>query len=520
VAHENQPTDETDLPGNEAATAVVNPFLIASGRRLGGRYRLERALGHGGMAAVWLATDERLGRSVAVKVLSDTLAHDAEYLYRFRREARVAAGLQHPNLVPVYDFGAGERPYLVMEYIPGGDLAERVEAGDVPDVESLAEELLSALRHIHAAGVLHRDIKPQNVLIDAAGHARLTDFGIAQPRDATALTKTGQVIGTETYLAPEVKQGAPASERADLFALGVVLADLAREGAGAGVRELTERLRDPDPDRRPRSAAAALGTLAQRRSAPAGFSGTATQPFTPTDAAEAEADGPPATQPAAPAAAGAEADGPPAPRPFRPSPTRVQEARSRRTVVGLIALGLIGLALVIGLALGSDGGDDPSGVNVRERGEGSQNATAGGGPESGPATTPTPPPDGSATEPAEGAPAEEPVSNDGSATEPVEDSPAEEPATNDGAALNEEGFQLLQSGDPEAAVPVLEKAVNALEGSGGATYYYALYNLGDALVQAGRPDEAIPYLEQRLEFDDGQLGTVEAKLAEAREAAG
>ncbi|MGH2985282.1 MAG: serine/threonine-protein kinase, partial [Solirubrobacterales bacterium] len=257
-----------ETKGARASTAVADGPLLASGRRLGERYRLERPLGHGGMAAVWLATDERLDRQVAVKVLSDTLAHDDEYLDRFQREAHVAAGLQHPHLVSIYDFDAGDRPFLVMEYIPGGDLAQRVEAGDVPDAESLARELLSALRHIHAAGVLHRDIKPQNVLIDAAGHARLTDFGIAQPRDATALTKTGHVIGTEAYLAPEVKQGAPASEQADLFALGVVLADASREGAAAGLWELTDRLRDPDPDLRPHSAAAALATL-ERRKGPA-----------------------------------------------------------------------------------------------------------------------------------------------------------------------------------------------------------------------------------------------------------
>jgi len=463
-----------ETQGVRASTAVADGPLLASGRRLGERYRLERPLGHGGMAAVWLATDERLDRPVAVKVLSDTLAHDDEYLDRFQREAHVAAGLQHPNLVSIYDFDAGDRPFLVMEYISGGDLAERVEAGDVPDAESLARELLSALRHIHAAGVLHRDIKPQNVLIDAAGHARLTDFGIAQPRDATALTKTGHVIGTEAYLAPEIKKGAPAGERADLFALGVVLADASREGAAAGLWELTDRLRDPDPERRPHSAAAALATL-ERRTGPGQAPTTATQPFAAAPPAETATSGPPPS------------------RPFRPSPTGVQEPARRRTMVGLIAVGLLLVALVIGLALGSQGDDSPP-VDVRERGEGSQ--------------AQSPADDTAGSDSAAEAPAE-----------PAEDAPAEEPATN-GRALNHEGFQLLQSGDPQAAIPVLERAVNALEGSGGPIYYYALFNLGDALLQAGRPDEAIPYLEQRLEFDDGQLGTVEAKLADAREAAG
>ena len=188
-----QPTDE--LPTGRSALA--DPPLIAAGRRLGGRYRLERRLGHGGMAVVWLATDERLGRPVAVKVLSETFTADRDYLGRFAREARVAAGLQHPNLVAVYDYDAGERPYLVMECVEGGDLAGLLERGEAPSVEQLAEELLAALRHIHDAGVLHRDIKPQNVLVDGYGHARLTDFGIAMPADADSLTRTGELIGTE-----------------------------------------------------------------------------------------------------------------------------------------------------------------------------------------------------------------------------------------------------------------------------------------------------------------------------------
>ena len=202
------------------------------------------------MAVVWLATDERLGRPVAVKILSDTLTADAEYLGRFRREARVAAGVQHPNLVPVYDFDAGERPYLVMEYIEGGDLATRLDRGDAPGADQVASELLAALRHIHAAGVLHRDIKPQNVLIDHHGHARLTDFGIAQPLDAASLTRTGQVIGTEAFIAPEVMAGDPASERSDLYALGVA----ARRPRPRGRRRSAVVAHRPDARARPRTA--------------------------------------------------------------------------------------------------------------------------------------------------------------------------------------------------------------------------------------------------------------------------
>src|SRR4051812_40221599 len=252
---------------------------IEPGAVLGGRYRLQRRLGHGGMAMVWLGFDERLERPVAVKILSDTLAGDDVYLERFQREARVAAGLQHPNLVPIYDFSAGDRPYLVMECVEGGDLSERLRAGTAPEPEQLAEQMLEALRHIHAAGVIHRDIKPNNVLVDSYGEARLTDFGIAQPRDAAQLTQTGQVIGTETYLAPEVLAGQPATVRSDLYALGVVLARAAEsDGAGAGLWDLIERLRDEDPQARPIDAAAALASLETQ--AP----GVHTQPYAIADA--------------------------------------------------------------------------------------------------------------------------------------------------------------------------------------------------------------------------------------------
>jgi serine/threonine-protein kinase len=138
---------------------------IGPGSLLKGRYRVERLLGRGGMASVWRARDEVLDRAVAVKLLSDTISSEPEFLARFRREARVAAGLWHPNLIGVYDYAErAERPYLVMEFVPGGDLASRIKHGPI-DCERLARELLGAVAHIHAAGIVHRDIKPQNVLI-------------------------------------------------------------------------------------------------------------------------------------------------------------------------------------------------------------------------------------------------------------------------------------------------------------------------------------------------------------------
>ena len=227
-----------------------------------GRYRLEALLGTGGMASVWKARDERLGRTVAVKVLSETLALDRDYVKRFKREAQIAARLSHPNLVPVFDFGAGgPRPYLVSEFVEGGTLADRLEDGGPIDSGRLARQLLAALGHIHAAGVVHRDVKPANVLIDPDGHSRLTDFGVAQPNDAAPLTETGKVIGTLGYMAPEVQRGEPASERSDLYSAGVVLEESLDESAPPELSRLVDSLTSEDPRQRPPSAAAALESL-------------------------------------------------------------------------------------------------------------------------------------------------------------------------------------------------------------------------------------------------------------------
>src|SRR6476646_9758492 len=236
------------------------PGRIGVGELLKDRYRLERTLGRGGMAAVWLGHDEVLDRPVAVKVLADTIASDPGFVTRFRREATTAAGLTHPNLVGVYDFSEeGERPYLVMQFVPGESLAARLERGEALDRGKLARELLQALDHIHRAGILHRDVKPGNVIIEPDGTAKLIDFGIALTRDATALTSTGLVLGTERYAAPEVMEGHPASERSDLYSLGVVLR--ACPGAGpAGFDGLVEWLADPDPPAPPGPAARVTAT--------------------------------------------------------------------------------------------------------------------------------------------------------------------------------------------------------------------------------------------------------------------
>lgn len=241
-------------------------FELATDAVLGdGRYRLKSRLGAGGMASVWLAHDERLDRRVAVKVIADTLAGDERYRERFAREARAAASVSHPSIVPVYDYGLQDtRPFLVMEYVPGGSLADVLDGRKsvVLDVVEVASGLLSALDCVHRAGLAHRDVKPANILLDAAGHPRLTDFGIARPEDAPSLTQTGMIIGTLRYLAPEVVRGARAGTAADLYAAGVVLRELAKQQSARGLTPLIAALTAADPGDRPASAPAALELIA------------------------------------------------------------------------------------------------------------------------------------------------------------------------------------------------------------------------------------------------------------------
>jgi hypothetical protein len=224
-----------------------------------GRYRLDAVVGRGGMAIVWRATDLQLERDVAIKIISDVLAGDPTFVARFEREARLAAALNHPNLVKVFDFSVEEeRPFLVMEYIGGGTLADA--RGRALDVDSLARDLLDAVAHIHATGIVHRDIKPANVLLDGERAPRLTDFGIARSDETSGLTQTGQVLGTLRYIAPEVAAGEPATVRSDLFGLGVLLGELTGTRSEA-LERLLARMTARSPEDRPASAGEALGEL-------------------------------------------------------------------------------------------------------------------------------------------------------------------------------------------------------------------------------------------------------------------
>lgn len=196
---------------------------------LAGRYRLQERIGAGGMGVVWRATDEVLGRTVAVKVLRETLADDRQAAERFRREALTVASLSHPGFADVFDyFEAGGRPAIAMEYVDGETLAERLRrdgAMGLDDAVAIAGEVLDALATAHQAGVVHRDIKPANVLL-AADRVKITDLGIASVSGATALTQTGALMATPHYVAPEQLLGEHAGVASDLYSLGAVLYEM------------------------------------------------------------------------------------------------------------------------------------------------------------------------------------------------------------------------------------------------------------------------------------------------------
>ncbi|MBK9064974.1 MAG: serine/threonine protein kinase [Acidobacteria bacterium] len=196
-----------------------------SGRTLG-RYRLESVLGRGGMADVWRAVDVKLARTVAVKVIHASYAEDPHFAERFLREARVVASLEHPNILPVYDFGEEDGiPFLVMPHLAGGTLRDRLRGAPAPLglAAGWIRQLADALDAAHAAGVLHRDVKPANVLLGKDDRVFLADFGIAKMVETmTGLTATGVVVGTPLYMAPEQAQGRPASPATDRYALAVV----------------------------------------------------------------------------------------------------------------------------------------------------------------------------------------------------------------------------------------------------------------------------------------------------------
>ena len=242
------------------------------GTSLNDRFRLEEKIGSGGMSTVYRAYDPTLERWVAIKVMHRDISEDADQLERFRREARAVARLSHPHVVTVIDFGEDDgTPYIVLEYVEGETLKERIRrTGRLPVAEAVAYaiEIGRALQCAHSERLVHRDVKPQNVLIDAEGRAKVTDFGIARSLEAEGLTATGRVLGTTDYVSPEQALGKEVTEQSDVYSLGIVLYEcLIGElpfKAESQVAVAMKHVREPMPDvqrRRPEVSASLAAVL-------------------------------------------------------------------------------------------------------------------------------------------------------------------------------------------------------------------------------------------------------------------
>jgi eukaryotic-like serine/threonine-protein kinase len=336
---------------------------------IGGRYRVDGLLGEGGMARVFGAFDDRLGRPVAVKLLRAETEELPGMRQRFQQEARIAARLVHPHIVAVLDYGEdGSSSYLVMERLHGTTLRDEIMRGPLSQrrLMLVASETLSALAAAHRRGVLHRDIKPSNILIHDDGHTKITDFGIAKSFDARGrpdralddLTMTGVVLGTPGYLAPERRTGCPATVQSDLYSVGAVMLEAAtgcRLSAAVGgpetlvppFRDIVRRALAADPTDRFASADAMLQALHTKPRQPmtiTGPPGARTQPMAPVSPT------PSRQSPASTARARTAIAPPRLPPPPEPAPSPRRHRGRRRAALLLVALAVLLVALFLVLA--------------------------------------------------------------------------------------------------------------------------------------------------------------------------
>jgi eukaryotic-like serine/threonine-protein kinase len=314
-----------------------------------GRYRLLGRLGSGGMADVWCAEDTMLDRRVALKFLHERFAQDAQFVERFRREASSAAGLQHPNVVGVFDRGTfDDAHYIAMEYVEGASLKDLIERGlSVGEAVEIVRQVLAGARYAHAHGIVHRDLKPQNVLVDSEGRARVTDFGIARA-GASEITQTGSVLGTAQYLSPEQAQGLPVTAASDIYSIGVLLYEAltgqvpfeADSPVTVALKQVSERPRPPS-ELNP-AVSRALDTVVLKALAkdPSNRFASAEEFERALDAAEADPSGARIHDTASYAAVAAAAGAPPP-----ETPSDEERRRGFFTPARLVALGVLLLAL-------------------------------------------------------------------------------------------------------------------------------------------------------------------------------
>ncbi|PTL55423.1 serine/threonine-protein kinase [Paraconexibacter algicola] len=500
------------------------------------RYRPLRHLANGGMAAVWVVRDTLLDRDVAVKVLSPALAADDDARTRFTREARAAARLSgHPHVVTVYDAGEHDgQAYLVMALYAGGTVADRLRDDGLPATATALRWLREAadgLDAAHAADVVHRDVKPANLLLDERDRVAVGDFGIAKAAWNASVTQTGLVVGTAAYLAPEQRTGGTATAATDRYALGVVAHQLltgTRPPDGqldpslpGPVKAALAQALAPVPEDRPPSARALVADLERALDADDGDEATTVmaargrpRPRAPLPVPVPAPDLDPDTddgataawdvEPTAPRVVAAREPRPPrrgAGTPAAPPPDPPARAGGGSRARTLVPVAAVLLALGTGAAVLASGGEEAdggAGATTEQRAD----TTAEPTPTPEPTATPTPEPTATAT--------------------PQPTPTAEAPAPGeDPKALNDAGFALFNQGRYAEALPLLERALAGLQSTPQDQYYaFALYNLGATLRRLGRPAEAIPYLERRLQVSDFKRGVVEQELAAARNEAG
>ena len=449
------------------------------------RYQSPRQIGRGGMGEIYRATDSTLGRPVAVKLLAERYADDGAVRRRFTHEALAAARLSSdPHIVTIFDVGEWNgRPFLVMEYLPGGSLDDVVRGGPQPPGEALEwlEQAAAALDAAHQAGIVHRDVKPANLLVDARGQVHVADFGIASAAGLDSFTRPGTILGTAGYLSPEQAKGERAGPASDLYAIAVVAFELLTGRrpyesenptveAAAHVHAAVPSASSVNPQLPPQLDAVFRRALAkepgERFSSCAELVLALRRAF--DDAAgqtQERAVAAPLPVPA-PATAPARARSVPAPqRSRRRSPLLLL------ALAGLVAAGAAGVALAALLGRAAGGESDPPapktvvttmvetlpGTTVREvvtqRRVVTQRQVIT-------QEVPPPPP-------------------------PPQEQPAPAPPAAGGAELNDQGFRRMQAGDYSGALPLLEQAVAKLSGTGGLAEAYALYNLAYTRLQLG-----------------------------------
>lgn len=457
-------------PGADRGASVMPGIALPE------RYQPLRRIARGGMASVWCALDHTLDRHVAIKLLAERYAHDELAGRRFTREARAAARLSgHPNVVTIYDVGltlpseeaARGRPFIVMEYLSGGTVADALRTGELdrPLILTWLRQAAAALDYAHRRGVIHRDVKLSNFLLDRDRVLHVADFGIAQLGTEDTLTSTGEVMGTAAYLAPERALGLPATESSDRYGMAVAAFELlvgqrpfTAEHFAAQARQHVEQPPPRASLRSPTLPAALDGVLAR---------GMAKRQDERYGSAAEMVD---------------QIEQALAPRPARPRraapATTVYSRRVRRRTMALSALVGVVACVVAAVLLAS---------GTPRAAQHAASARHGGATQ---AARHTPP--------AQNAPT------------------AASPAT--ATALEAQGHRLMVGGDYQDAIPVLRRAVAAAP-HWSLTYAYALYDLGRSLRLAGDPQAAVPILWQRLQIPN-QSSVVRYELSLALQAAG